>query len=1668
MPDFVHLHTHTEYSLLDGLSKCKALAQHAVDLGMKALAITDHGAMYGVVDFYKACKAVDIQPIIGFEAYMARKSRTSRQKSDGKPYHIVLLAQTQTGYQNLLALSSIAQLEGFYYKPRIDKEVLAKYSAGVIALSACVQGEIMQLLYARQPEQAREAVRWYQEVFPDRFYIELQTHELPDYDEAYRQIVELAREMHVPLVATNDIHYARKDQAEAHDILLCIGTSKTVNDPKRMRMTDPSYYMRSPQEMAELYPEIPEALANTVKIAEQCHVELQFAPPYHLPKFPVPAGKGTSQEYLRHLCDAGMRWRYGEDHDKAEYVERLEYELGIIHKMGFDDYFLIVWDLCIESKRLDIWWNVRGSGAGSVVAYTLNITLVDPFRNRLMFERFLNPDRVSMPDIDLDYPDDRREELIAYTKERYGAAQVSAIITFGTLGARAAIRDVGRALDIPLSEVNRIAQLIPSVPGKPVSIAQALETVPDLKAIYDDTPYIQRLMDAATQLEGVTRHASTHAAGILISDKPLVEYLPLSRPTKGAIEDSPVDRVSQWPMEIVDAMGMLKVDFLGLRTLTHMRKACQLIEAEYGRKLDLNTIPYERCPEDAAQDADVQKLYELLATGETTGVFQVEGCLSADTVIGHRTIKELYQEFIARPVESLSGRQRLKATSCYLDEGCWHRNIILNVIDSGIKQVYRLVDEQNRWIKATADHYFLTERGWVRLGDLRLDTDRILFKCDASRIRQLCIDCEEPLKSLQRRTRRCKRCASRLTANPSRPAVRAKISESKLGSVPWNKDLTAETAADTTWIQNLRKYNTSQRGISYEKRYGHEKAAQMKARLSELNSGKGNPMYGRPPKTTKTYTKAGYRADLGHYVRSTWEADLARVFRYQEIEYLYEPRTFELVTQNGKYITYTPDFYVPTLKQWFEVKGWMDPVSAEKIALFRQQYPDCELVVIDKTRFAEFQLQYRDLVEWECPQIPPNSEWVRIRKIELVGAEPTYDLQMRSPGNNFVANGFIVHNSGMRRVLREMRPERFQHIIAVLALYRPGPLENIPAYIRRMHGEEEVQYHHPILENILDDTYGIIVYQEQILQITVAMAGYKPGEADLLRKAVSKKITYLMEKHKKMFRVGSINNGIPAEVADRVWSDIEFFARYGFNRAHATDYAVITAQTAYLKAHYPLEFMTALMTTERHNIEKLGFLITDARRTDIVVQRPCINHSGVEFTIEHDDDTRYIRIGLGAIKNVGDEAMQVLVTAREAGGPFKSLDDFADRVDLRRLNRKTLECLTQAGALDDFGERPALLASVEAILGASAQIHNARDVGQFSLFGDTTRMTGGIQLPKSVPPILDRKLLDWEKELLGTYLSKHPLTATENELLKQDLINITVAQLETGAPGQQLTLVGMVQRLRRITTKKGAMMAFVTMEGTGGAVDLVVFPRIYERFKEMLVPEHILVVSGKLDARPGREEHPLLVDWFKSPEDLLRPVNNSPYAASGFGATDEATFDEAPWDAEPPTVICASPSVSNVRGNGDSPTRMNESVRNYAPNRAAMRGTRDLTLASNAGTVTASSSTVRGGAVRVGPPPLAKSSAYAPPPPLEEPLLSPTKLYITLHRSNNIAEDFKALAQLHRLLKAQTGQDQFFVMLEGGRQGRVELSFPNENTRYTPNLRERVELLVGHENLRIV
>ncbi len=613
---FAHLHVHTVYSLLDGFSKIDPLLARVKEMGMPAVAITDHGHMYGVIEFYRAARKAGVKPIIGMEAYMAARGMRDRDpKLDKKSTHLLLLAENETGYRNLLKIASAAQLEGFYYYPRIDHEFLAAHSEGLICTSGCLGAEIPQALLKEDPEEAVRRMNWYYDVFgPDRFYVELQHHNIAEITEVNRQLVELGARYSAKFVATNDVHYINPEDARYQDVMLAIQTGKSLQDKDRFKMEGTDYYLRSPEEMARLFAEVPQAISNTLEIAERCNVNFQFADEthdYHLPHFPVPEGH-TAQSYLRHLCEQGARWRYGARADSAPVQERLNYELGVIHKMGFDAYFLIVWDLCQYARQRNIWYNARGSAAGSIVAYTLGITLVDPLANGLLFERFLNPGRVSMPDIDLDFPDDRREELLEYTAEKYGRDKVAQIITFGTLGAKAALRDVGRVMEIDLDTVNALSKLIPPV-AKGMTLKRALEESPELKAWYDRDPQVRELIDTASHLEGVVRNPGTHAAGVVVGDKPLIEYLPLHRPTSKNANVA-IPTVTQFEMSILDSLGMLKVDFLGLSTLTVMSRACDMIKERHGVEYNLENIPH-----------DDPATFELLGRGQTAGVFQLEG-----------------------------------------------------------------------------------------------------------------------------------------------------------------------------------------------------------------------------------------------------------------------------------------------------------------------------------------------------------------------------------------------------------------------------------------------------------------------------------------------------------------------------------------------------------------------------------------------------------------------------------------------------------------------------------------------------------------------------------------------------------------------------------------------------------------------------------------------------------------------------------------------------------------------------------------------------------------------------------------------------------------------------------------------------------------------------------
>ncbi|MDD2921536.1 MAG: BglII/BstYI family type II restriction endonuclease, partial [Anaerolineales bacterium] len=1193
--------------------------------------------------------------------------------------------------------------------------------------------------------------------------------------------------------------------------------------------------------------------------------------------------------------------------------------------------------------------------------------------------------------------------------------------------------------------------------------------VADFKKIYDTDKRIREVIDVAARMEGTVRNAGTHAAGVVISDKPILEYLPLHRPTSNS-EETPIKTVTQFEMGILDSLGMLKVDFLGLITLTVMARACDLIYKRHGIKFDLNNIPI-----------DDPKSFELMGAGQTAGVFQVEGCLSGDTYIGHRTIKELYEDFKAREKRgTLGGRELLRTNSCYVDEGQFALNVINKVVYSGVKPVYRLSTNDNYWIKATADHHFFTQRGWVTLGELDPKTDSLLFKSDASRTGRLCINCGAPLKTAASRSQRCKSCSAHLSSNPSRPEVRERISQSRMGSPAWNKGLNVETAKDTLWIKNLSIYNSAQKGISLEERHGVERAAEIKAKISAKTSGKNNPMYGRPPKSTKTYTKSGFREDLGHYVRSSWEADMARVFRHLGWEYQYEPQTFELVKQSGSTITYTPDFFVPEQNTFYEIKGWMDNVSAEKIALFHEQYPEQNLIVVDKTLFAEFQVKYAELVEWECPQYPTDSEWVSIKDIEFIGEEDTYDLQMQAPGNNFVANGFVVHNSGMTRWLVQMKPQNLDNIIAMVALYRPGPMAFIPDYIARMNGEAEVEYRHPAMEPIFKDTYGIPVYQEQLMRAAVELAGYTPSESDELRKAISKKKKEDIEKHRAKFVKGAVEKGMEQSTADAIYTDWEEFARYGFNKSHAADYGVIAVQTAYLKAHYPAEYMAALLSASASQTEKVAFYIADARNMGVPVLAPDVNASEWDFSIEEIDGKLNIRFGLSAVKNVNQGAIDAVIAGRK-DGKFADLNDFARRVDLRSVGKRSLECLIKVGALDQFGNRASLIAAMDRIAAISANHFRAADAGQMSLFGAATGMVETIELPE-VKNVDKREMLNWERELIGLYISDHPLNEHQADLAK--IVSYFSAQLPEANHEEKVRVAGLVTVVRPYTTKNGKPMGFVTIEDIQGTIELVLFPKTWDRYRDLMTIGQIIIVAGKVDT--GSTPPKILADEITTeikittsadspPEEIPpaplhyqsksaparkanQPINViSPAPKPVLAAAESTPAYSADNDMPPPPDNFPDgwdmewqPSFEEVKI-ASKPAPKFDKREPVTPPRALPDAMLTEKIDEATGETTVVSYTAPSLYV-----PLAKAQGDHP----------PRQITVILRASHDKERDKRRIQTLHGTLISFHGRDKFsFQIFESGKGHLID--FPNETTRITPELISRLYKVLGEECWRV-
>ena len=1072
--NFTHLHVHTEYSLLDGSNKIKEYVDRVRELGMDSAAITDHGVMYGVIDFYRAARAAGINPILGCEVYVAPGSRFDREAGSGddRYYHLVLLAENNQGYSNLMKIVSKGFVEGFYYKPRVDLSLLEKYHEGIIALSACLAGEVARFLTRGMYEDAKKAALRYQDIFgKGNFFLELQDHGIPEQQNVNQQLLKMHRETGIDLVATNDVHYTLAEDAQPHDVLLCLQTGKKLADEDRMRYEGGQYYVKSPEEMERLFPYAPEALENTHKIAQRCHVEIEFGVT-KLPKFDVPEGY-TSWEYLNELCFKGLEERYRPVTE--ELKERLNYELSTIRNMGYVDYFLIVWDFIKYARDHDIMVGPgRGSAAGSLVAYTLGITQLDPIRYDLLFERFLNPERVSMPDIDVDFCFERRQEVIDYVRRKYGDDCVVQIVTFGTLAARGVIRDVGRVMDLPYAQVDTIAKMIPQELN--ITIDKALQMNPEFKKAYEEQKEIHDLIDTAKRLEGLPRHTSMHAAGVVISQKDVSEYVPLSRASDGSI-------VTQFTMTTLEELGLLKMDFLGLRTLTVIQNAVHLIEQDAGVKLDMQHIDYND-----------KKVLDSLGTGRSDGVFQLE-------------------------------------------------------------------------------------------------------------------------------------------------------------------------------------------------------------------------------------------------------------------------------------------------------------------------------------------------------------------------------------------------SAGMKNFMKELKPQSLEDVIAGISLYRPGPMDFIPQYIRGKNRPDTIKYDCPQLEPILKPTYGCIVYQEQVMQIVRNLAGYTLGRSDLVRRAMSKKKAAVMEKERQNFVYGNeeegvpgcIANGISEQTANKIYDDMIDFAKYAFNKSHAAAYAVVSYQTAFLKYYYPVEFMAALMTSVIEMPTKVAEYIQVCRQMNIKILPPDVNRGAYGFSV----DNGAIRYGLSAIKSVGRPVINALVEEREANGEYRSLKDFIERLT-GTVNKRAIENFIKAGALDCLeGNRRQKMLVYGQIVDSIAQEKKNSFAGQMSLFdlvSDEEKKEYEIRMP-DVEEYDKEMILAFEKDVLGIYLSGHPLERYRNIMEKMISAKTTDFQPdeESGIPkvydGQKVIIGGMIKEKTIKYTRNNKVMAFLTVEDLLGTVEIVVFPRDYEKWQAMLNEDARVFVQGRVNAEDDKPSK-LILEKVRAFEDM--------------------------------------------------------------------------------------------------------------------------------------------------------------------------------------------------------
>ena len=1085
--DFAHLHVHTEYSLLDGFSRTKKLVQQAKTLGMSHLAITDHGAMYGAIEFYKACKAGGINPIIGIEAYLTESMQDHSKRFSDDYHHLLLLAKNNTGYNNLMKLTTIAHTQGWHLRPRVDKKVLQEYAEGLIVTSSCLSGEIPKMLLADKQEEAYKTARWYQDVFgPENFYLEIQEHH-GTFDDGQpspqgrlnQMLYQMHKDLQIEMVVTNDLHYVEAHDSGSHDVLLCVQTGKQLDSPKRMRFDSHEYYLKGPQEMALLFPDIPDALTNSVRIAEQCSVD-PLSYKAKLPNFTVPPEYNSQKDYLRTLCLQGLQEHFGEISDHA--VRQLDYELNMIADKGFVPYFLIEWDFVNYARSHGIRCSARGSAAGSLLAYSLGITNVDPIRYQLPFERFFNVERADMPDIDMDFPDNRREEVIEYVAQKYGTDSVAQMVTFNTMAAKAAVKDVARVMgqqDIG----DRITRLIPT--GPKVTLQGSLDSVKELNALYSESRPAQEIIDQALKLEGSVRTTGVHAAGVIVANEPLEHFVPLQLrdpkdPSKG--------RITQYEQIHLEELGLIKFDFLGLSNLTILDNTLKYIEQTRGEVVVLEKVPLDEVEGDEVQNEKRRKSFELLASGETTGIFQLEG-----------------------------------------------------------------------------------------------------------------------------------------------------------------------------------------------------------------------------PK--------------------------------------------------------------------------------------------------------------------------------------------------------------------MREYIKQLKPTRVEDVMAMIALYRPGPMDSIPDFIAAKHGRKKVRYLDSRLSQWLEESYGIIVYQDQVLFIGVNLAGFSWGKVNKFRKALSKKKMDEVEGYKGDFIKGCVNNGVKQEVAEELFTQVLPFGGYGFNKAHAASYAVVAFYTAYLKANYTAEFMAATMTTEAADAKKIANAIAECKRMDVEIMGPDVNKSDRGFTVEN----KGVRFGLLAIKGIGDGPINEIVRARAEGGPFQSLGDFCTRTDPRSVGKGAIETLIKVGAMDSMvgpNKRHLLLDSVERAMSFGKSERAAKMNGMLSLFGDEeVSHSLDFALSQKAEEISRKQLLNWERELIGVYVSKHPLSYLGD--LFEDKVTHTTADLTEESDKQKVVMGGTIKEARRITTKKGDTMCVVQLEDMFGTISVTVFPRTYEETTDLWVEDTVVIVRGEVQIR--RDEPCILCNSVTPLKAVEEEMNRKHY-----------------------------------------------------------------------------------------------------------------------------------------------------------------------------------------------